>query len=299
MSETPWRDGDDRRRPQRSRPGAYPGPDPGADDRDRALYLDGRDAYQDGRGAYRDDGGAYRDDGGAYQDGRGAYGDDGGAYQDDGGAYRDDGGAYQDGRGAYRDDGGAYGDDDAAYRDLYRPASGASRAPRRWGTLPGSTGVLIVIASAALGALITAVTSSQPGLVLGVLVVAGTITAALAVRPRAAYLVIPVPALAYVVAASLAGLISDRATGTSITALAVNGTQWIASGFIAMTVATGLAIVITLVRWYISRRAQRPSRPSRSRPKDTGHGQRGPRHGPGAAGGTRMPPGSRSVQRRP
>jgi hypothetical protein len=265
MVEPRWRDGDDRRAPQRSRPGAYPGPDPRARDRDRALYWDDRGAYRDHDGAYPDHDGAYRDHDGAYPD---------------------------------LD--GAYPDDDGAYRELYRPRPGDGRAPRRWGALPGRTGVFIVIAAAALGALITAVTGSQPGLVLGVLLVGATITAALAVRPRAAYRVIPVPALAYVVAASLAGLISDRATGTSITALAVNGAQWIASGFIAMTVATGLAVVIALVRWYTSRRVQRGPRRPRSGPEDTGHGQRRPRHRPGAAAeGTRMPPGSRSAQRRP
>ena len=72
------------------------------------------------------------------------------------------------------------------------------------------------------------------------------------------------PALACVVAATLAGLVSDRAAGASGTALAVNGAQWIASGFVAMTAATGIAIVITLARWYTSRRGHRdPRRPGR------------------------------------
>jgi hypothetical protein len=232
MTEPPWRDGDDRRPPERGQPGAYPEPDRGAYDRDRALY---------------------------------------------------------------RDDRGAYADDDGVWEDLYRPPSPAGPAPRRWGALPGMTCVCIVIGAAALGALITALTGSQPGLVLGVLLVGGTITAALAVRSRAAYLIIPVPALAYVVAATLAGLVSDRAAGTSGTALAVNGAQWIASGFVAMTVATGIAIVITLARWYTSRRGHRdPARPGRGS-EGTGHDPRHPRHGPGAAGeGRRRPQAARS-----
>ena len=203
-------------------------------------------------------------------------------------------GAYDHDRASYRSDRGAYEDDGGVREEPYRPPSAARRAPRRWGTLPGWTGVCIVIGAVALGALITAASGSQPGLVLGVLLVGATITAALAVRPRAAYLVIPVPALAYVVAATVAGLVSDRATGMSRTALAVNGAQWIASGFIAMTVATGIAIVITLVRWYTRRRGQRDPGPER-------HGRRRPRHGPGAAGdGSRRPqaPRSRSTPRR-
>jgi hypothetical protein len=50
-------------------------------------------------------------------------------------------------------------------------------------------------------------------------------------------------------AAVIAGLIHDRATDTSNTALTLNGVQWIASGFVAMTAATILAIVIAAGRW--------------------------------------------------
>jgi len=106
-----------------------------------------------------------------------------------------------------------------------------------------------VIGCAALGTLITVVTRSEPGSVLAVLVVIGTAAAALAVRPRAVYVIIPVPALAYVVAASIAGAVHDRASDTSLTGLAVHAAQWIASGFLAMSVATLLAIAATAVRW--------------------------------------------------
>lgn len=108
--------------------------------------------------------------------------------------------------------------------------------------------MILVIGAATLGTLVTVVTKSQPGLVLGILVVIGTVVAALAVQPRAAHVIIPVPALAYVAAAVLAGMISDRAVNSSATALAVNAAQWVASGFIAMTLATGLAIVIAVSR---------------------------------------------------
>ncbi len=121
-----------------------------------------------------------------------------------------------------------------------------------------------MIGSAAIGALITAVARSEPGPVLGVFVVAGTVTAALAVEPRAVYRIIPVPALSYLVAAVLAGMIHDRANGTSGTALAVGATQWIASGFLAMSAATILAIVITAARWRSTNRG--PRRPGGRRP---------------------------------
>jgi hypothetical protein len=234
-------------------------------------------------GAYpRPDPGACDRDRPLYRDERGMRGDERDMHGDDR---------------LYRPERGVYGDDGGVRGELYRHPSAPSHGPR-WGTLPGGTSVCIVIASAALGALITAVTGSQPGLVLGLLLVGGTVTAALAVRPRAAYQVIPVPALAYVVAATLAGLVSDRATGTSLTALAVNAAQWIASGFIAMTAATGLAIVITLVRWYTSRRSQRDPRRG---PGDPAHDQRRPHHWPDAAAeGARhlRAPSTRSAQRR-
>lgn len=116
-----------------------------------------------------------------------------------------------------------------------------------------------MFASAALGALATVLRHSEPGTMLGVFVLAGTAAAVLIVRRRAVYLIIPAPALAYALAATVAGLIHDHATDTSRAALAVSAAQWIASGFAAMAVATMLAIVTTIARW-----------PWRS------HGQRGP-----------------------
>ena len=114
-----------------------------------------------------------------------------------------------------------------------------------------------MIGAAALGALVTVLTGSGPGYVLGAFLIAGTAAAALAVRPRGVYLIIPVPALAYVVAAATAGLIqaNEQAAGTSLTALAVSAAQWIASGFPAMTVATIVAIAVTVTRRPRKRRA--------------------------------------------
>jgi hypothetical protein len=100
-----------------------------------------------------------------------------------------------------------------------------------------------------LGLLITLLLGTEPGVILGVCVVAGTAAAALAVRPGAVYLIFPVPALAYAVAAVIAGLVHDRGVDTSHTALAISAAQWIAGGFIAMTVATGLAVLIAGFRW--------------------------------------------------
>jgi hypothetical protein len=133
----------------------------------------------------------------------------------------------------------------------------AAPAPGRpagwWGSRPGRLGVALVISGAVVGLLLTVLTGSEPGVVLGLFLLAGTAAGALAVRPRAVYLIIPVPALAYFAAAIVAGLVHDHATDSSHTALALSAAQWIASGFLAMSVATLLAIVVAAVRWAADR----------------------------------------------
>jgi 4-amino-4-deoxy-L-arabinose transferase-like glycosyltransferase len=136
--------------------------------------------------------------------------------------------------------------EEAAYDEPEEPRD---RPARRWGMMPGRFGVCVVIGSAAAGALLTALSNQEPGGVLGVFLVVGAIVAALAVRPRVGYLIIPVPALAYLVTAVIAGLIHDRAVDGSKTALVINAAQWIAGGFVAMSAATLLVIVITAARW--------------------------------------------------
>lgn len=128
-----------------------------------------------------------------------------------------------------------------------RPAPG--RDPHWWGSRPGRLGVLLVIAGTLAGLLGTVLAGSEPGFVLGAGLIVGTVAGAVAVRPQASYLIIPVPALAYLAAAVLAGFIHDHALDTSRTALAVGLTQWVAGGFLAMVTATLLAIAIAAIRW--------------------------------------------------
>jgi len=104
-----------------------------------------------------------------------------------------------------------------------------------------------VISATAVGMIITIVAGSQPGFVLGFFLVAGTAAAALAVRPRAVYRIIPVPALAYV-AASLVTVPVSGSGASSRTALALGVVQALASGFLAIIVATVIAIAVTVAR---------------------------------------------------
>ena len=122
--------------------------------------------------------------------------------------------------------------------------------------LQGGLGVCIIVASAAVGAIVTMVTRSTPGFLLGFFVVAGTVTASLAVRPRGGWMIFPVPVLSYLVAALLSGIVFDRSADSSKTALAIGAAQWIADGFFAMALATALAVVITAARWFLWRRGR-------------------------------------------
>ena len=189
-------------------------------------------------GAYRPSrGGAARAGGyGPRNDGYGRRGDD---YD------RPDGGYDPQGDGYGRRPGG-----DSLSRGAQRTPP--RRSPSGWGSLPGKYGIGLVAAAAALGALGTVLTGSQPGTLLSVCLVAGTVAGGFAVRQRASYLVIPAPAIAYLVAALAAGVFD--AHSSSHTALALGALQWVAHGFVSMVAATILAIVITAARWRTARR---------------------------------------------
>lgn len=107
----------------------------------------------------------------------------------------------------------------------------------------------IVAGGTAAGAILTILTGSEPGLLLGLFLVAATVVGTLFVATSAAYVVIPVPAIAYPLAALLAGYVHDHAVDTTLTGVAVSAVQWIASGFIAMTAATAVAIALTAGRY--------------------------------------------------
>ena len=127
----------------------------------------------------------------------------------------------------------------------------------RFGSLQGGLGVCLIVGSTAIGVIATMATGRAPGLMLGVFVVIGTVAAALAVRPPAGRLIFPVPVLAYVVGALIAGIIYNRSADASKTAVAIGAAQWIANGFFPMAVATVAAIVLIVVRWYFWRRGRK------------------------------------------
>lgn len=110
-----------------------------------------------------------------------------------------------------------------------------------------------MLSATAIGAAGSLVTGGGSDAVLGILLTAGSFAAAFGVHFRRGYLLIPVPAPAYVAAAIVTGLFHDRGVDISRTALAVSATQWFAGGFLWMAAATTGVIVITSARWLARR----------------------------------------------
>jgi uncharacterized protein DUF6542 len=178
-----------------------------------------------------------------------------------------------------------------------RPGARDGRLSWIWqGSLHGGLGVCVIAGSAMIGAIATIVTKSQPGSVLGLAVLAGTVAAALTVQPRTGRLIFPAPALFYLIAALGAGVVYDRSADK--TQIAVGAAQWIASGFFVMVLATLLAIALTTVRWYMWRRHQQgPVAPDWPDPAPGSRTVPRPQARPPGPPGT--PRGTQPTQRRP
>lgn len=110
-----------------------------------------------------------------------------------------------------------------------------------------------MLGAALLGVAGTVLTHSDPGSVLGLCVIAGSVIAAISIRRSRLYVLIPLPALASFFGAVVAGAIHDRGADTSTTEFGVNFLQWIANVFFAMCAATILVLVIAGARWLFSR----------------------------------------------
>jgi hypothetical protein len=148
--------------------------------------------------------------------------------------------------------------------------------------MAGWMGVFIVAVATLLGIIGTLLARRDPGTALGVLVIIGTIVAGFAVKPRSSYVIIPVPALAYVFGALATGYVHDKAADTSHTALVFNAAQWVAGGFMTMAVATLAALVIAVARWALDSFGGRGGSQARTgypadsrRARDDGYGYKG------------------------
>lgn len=113
--------------------------------------------------------------------------------------------------------------------------------------------MLIFFCAGVVGAIGTVAAHRDPGFLLGFMIIVGSAIAALCIRRKAVYLLIPLPALTYLVLAFVTGYIHDHAMGTSKTALASDAAQWLGGGFIGIVVATVLVLLIFGARLLASR----------------------------------------------
>lgn len=114
--------------------------------------------------------------------------------------------------------------------------------------LTGTGGIAVLVGITAAGALIDGLTRGGPGLVLDVSLVAGAVLAAMWTASRLMWLVIPMPPLVFAVMAVAAGVVADRQATRSMSGFATAAATWIARGFVAMTAATLLAVMVIVVR---------------------------------------------------
>jgi hypothetical protein len=133
--------------------------------------------------------------------------------------------------------------------------AGLRRAPGlRWlGTLSTQVAIYIMLTAALLGVLGTLLTGSEPGKLLSYVLVIGSVLAAVGIRRRSLYLLIPLPALTFFICALITGAVKDSSIDTSKTELGLTFLQWIANVFFAMCAATILVLLIGAGRWLLSR----------------------------------------------
>lgn len=95
-----------------------------------------------------------------------------------------------------------------------------------------------------VGAIATIAAGRDPGTVLGIFITIGAGAATLGIRRRHAYLLIPMPAVTYLILAIVTGGIHDSSLATSTSAIALSFLQWIGSGFFSIFAATLLVLLI-------------------------------------------------------
>ena len=124
----------------------------------------------------------------------------------------------------------------------------------RWlGRMSTRTALLVLVAGTLLGIIVTLIAGQEPGDLLGLFIIVGTIAAALGIRRGKVYLLFPVPALAFFVAAVVTGKVHDAKLGSSTAGLGAGIAQWIAGIFFPAVVATILILLLGGGRWLFGR----------------------------------------------
>ena len=97
------------------------------------------------------------------------------------------------------------------------------------------------------------VSAREPGFLLGFGLIVGSFIASLAIRRHSLYVLIPLPALTYLVLAIVTGYAHDHALGSSTEILGTDFLQWIGGGFSGICVATILVLIVFGTRLVVSR----------------------------------------------
>jgi len=132
--------------------------------------------------------------------------------------------------------------------------------------MAAGAGILIIAAATLLGVIATIVTKKDPGTILGVLIIVGALAAAVGVRYSTAYILIPIPALAWVAGAGIAGYVHDRSLLTGSIGYGSQAAVWMAAGFTWMVIAIIAVIVVAAGRYGWARRNRMVSSRGRQAP---------------------------------
>jgi hypothetical protein len=138
--------------------------------------------------------------------------------------------------------------------EAFRSGLRATPALSWVGSLPEKGAVLVLAGVVALGTILTVVMGQDPGFLLGLFLILGSVAATAAVRRGAAHKFIPLPALAYLVAATVTGMAHDPGSLDSTRQFLLDFLTWIGGAFVAVTASTTLVVLIALSRWLLSGR---------------------------------------------
>ena len=120
----------------------------------------------------------------------------------------------------------------------------------RWvGAWRGWTAALVLVAVALVGLVGTIIIGHDPGFLIGVSLVVGSVVAAIGAQRRAVHQLIPLPALSYLVISTVAGTANDWSNLDDSKEFATSFLTWIGGGFVGLVAATVLVVLITFVRW--------------------------------------------------
>ena len=133
---------------------------------------------------------------------------------------------------------------DQMHDDVRDRRDDLSRSGRE-GALTGSGAVLLLAGVSGVAGLLDVLAGSALRLIFAAGLVLGTLLASLLVVRRDLLVVVFAPPLVFVAASAVAVLLGRGKTGGGLIDLA---TSWLVYGFPAMATATGVAVVIWLIR---------------------------------------------------